>query len=231
MTIETLTGLDDSQLCAASEQQPNHRLTPLTSQAFQLMAASAKQDQIDITIASSFRNFERQALIWNEKFTGIRPVLNRDGAPIKNWQSLPAEDRIRAILRWSALPGASRHHWGTDLDVYSAPMLPDGYKLQLLPSEYDRRHGCFQTLTRWLDEHMAEFGFFRPFAKDTGGVAIEPWHISYRPESQQFAHSFSVITLATVLSTHPIEGVDTILTMLPEIWDCYIQPVTEGHSA
>lgn len=231
MTIETLTGLDESQLCTATAQQPNHRLTPLTSQAFQLMAAAAQNDQIEITIASSYRSFERQALIWNEKFNGKRPVLNRDGQPITCWQTFSDEDKIRAILRWSALPGASRHHWGTDLDVYSAPLLPEGYKLQLLPAEYDRRHGCFKTLTCWLDAHMAEFGFFRPFARDTGGIVVEPWHISYRPESQQFAHSFSVITLATVLSMHPIEGVNTILTMLPEIWDCYIQPVTEEHSA
>ena len=34
--------------------------------------------------------------------------------------------RIDAILCWSALPGGSRHHWGTDCDVIDAAALPAG---------------------------------------------------------------------------------------------------------
>ncbi len=35
-------------------------------------------------------------------------------------------ERVAAILVWSALPGASRHHWGTDCDVIDAAALPPG---------------------------------------------------------------------------------------------------------
>ncbi len=55
-----------------------------------------------------------------------------------------------------------------------------GEKLQLEPWEY-QAGGYFYQLTQWLDAHMAEFGFYRPFSTDTGGVAAEPWHLSYHP--------------------------------------------------
>ncbi|MCZ8486094.1 D-alanyl-D-alanine carboxypeptidase family protein [Vibrio lentus] len=29
------------------------------------------------------------------------------------------QQKLSAILRWSALPGASRHHWGCDFDVFA----------------------------------------------------------------------------------------------------------------
>ena len=37
------------------------------------------------------------------------------------------------ILEWSALPGASRHHWGSEFDVFDLAALPEGYRVQLLP--------------------------------------------------------------------------------------------------
>jgi len=43
---------------------------------------------------------------------------------------------VRAILHWSALPGASRHHWGTEIDVIDRAALADGRKAQLIPAEY-----------------------------------------------------------------------------------------------
>jgi hypothetical protein len=81
----------------------------------------------------------------------------------------PAE-RVAAILWWSALPGTSRHHWGTDFDVLDAAAMPAGYKLQVIPAEY-LEGGPFHRLTTWLDAHMGAFGFFRPYTTDRGGVA------------------------------------------------------------
>lgn len=82
--------------------------------------------------------------------------------------------RCEAILRWSALPGASRHHWDTDLDIFDPDLLPPGAQLQLTPEEY-LPGGCFASLTRWLDRHLGEYGFYRPYARDRGGVAVEAW--------------------------------------------------------
>ena len=66
--------------------------------------------------SSSFRDFARQLQIWNGKFSGERPMFDAGGRPARRGALSPRE-RIDAILLWSALPGASRHHWGTDLDL------------------------------------------------------------------------------------------------------------------
>ena len=106
------------------------------------------------------------------------------------WRWRPAE-RVDAILWWSALPGASRHHWGTDFDVMDARAMPAGYKLQVVPAEY-LAGGPFHRLTTWLDAHMHAFGFFRPYTTDRGGVSPEPWHLSYAPVAQRAQAALSV---------------------------------------
>ena len=89
-----------------------------------------------------------------------------------------------AILLWSALPGASRHHWGTEIDVIDRAALRPGQHAQLIPAEYCAE-GVFGGLDRWLTEHAGAFGFFRPYDRDRGGVQPEPWHLSFAPVSVQ----------------------------------------------
>ncbi|MEM8562953.1 MAG: M15 family metallopeptidase, partial [Pseudomonadota bacterium] len=98
-------------------------------------------------------------------------------------EKLSPAAKVRAILRYSALPGSSRHHWGTDLDVYDAAAIEPGYRLQLSPQEVETG-GVFDAMHCWLDECMAtgaSFGFYRPYHIDRGGVAPERWHLSYAP--------------------------------------------------
>ena len=214
-----LVGLDHSALCPVTS---GHFLTQATSTAFQQMAHAAQSDGIHIAIASSYRSYERQSLIWNRKFRGESVVLNSEGEPITEWCSLSAQERIFAILRWSALPGASRHHWGTDLDVYAPELLPAGQKLQLTPDEYDEEHGYFGVLTQWLNEHMGKFGFFRPYATDKGGVAPEPWHLSYYSEAVQIQQQLTLEILQEVISENPLEGQAQILQLLPQIRERFV---------
>ena len=56
---------------------------------------------------------------------------------------------MRAILHWSALPGASRHHWGTEIDVIDRAALLHGQLAQLVPDEY-AADGVFAKLGLWL---------------------------------------------------------------------------------
>ncbi|WP_350595574.1 M15 family metallopeptidase, partial [Pseudoalteromonas sp. 45-MNA-CIBAN-0466] len=93
-------------------------------------------------------------------------------------------DKCIAIMLYSALPGASRHHLGTDLDIYDKSAVSDDYVLQLSPNEY-QQGGPFAKLSQWLDTHLAEFGFYRPYQYDLGGVAPELWHISHIAQSAQ----------------------------------------------
>src|SRR3982751_612070 len=78
-------------------------------QPFLAMRAAAAADGIELVAFSSFRDFDRQLGIWNGKFRGDRPIQDRAGRPIDHLAMSPAE-RVEAILWWSAMPGASRHH-------------------------------------------------------------------------------------------------------------------------
>ena len=102
-----LVGLDDADLGPVTT---GHFLTKLTLTAFRQMSQAALADGINIGIASSYRSFERQTQIWNRKYRGENVVLDSNGLPISAWDQLSEQERIFAILRWSALPGASRHH-------------------------------------------------------------------------------------------------------------------------
>jgi hypothetical protein len=51
------------------------------------------------------------------------PLLDAHNQPLDALQ-LGETERLHAILHWSALPGTSRHHWGTDLDIYDPTACP-----------------------------------------------------------------------------------------------------------
>jgi LAS superfamily LD-carboxypeptidase LdcB len=217
-TLEQLTGQSHGHL----EDVPDSRcrlhreaVTPYLA-----MRAAAAADGIDLVAFSGFRDFDRQLGIWNGKFRGERPMQDRAGQALDPLKLSPA-DRVTAILWWSALPGASRHHWGTDFDVMDAKALPAGYRMQVIPAEY-RAGGPFERLTQWLDAHMHAFGFFRPYDTDRGGVAPEPWHLSYAPVAARAQAAFNLEGLRTVLAASAIEGKDEVLAALPRAFTTYV---------
>ena len=70
-------------------------------------------------------------------------------------------------MLWSALPGASRHHWGTDFDVYDkAKIESTGKKLELIPEEYEDNGPC-ALLSQWLFNNAEKFGFYFPIQNNT----------------------------------------------------------------
>ena len=224
MTQDQLLGLDESHLILVGRGP--HRLTAATAAAFNDMQGGAAHGGINLEAASSWRSFERQLAIWNGKWRGERPLLDADNQPLDALQ-LDDMERLHAILRWSALPGTSRHHWGTDLDIYDPDCLPVGTRLALEPWEYEAG-GWFADLGEWLGDHMADFGFFLPYAKPLDaaqGVAYEPWHISFAPESGE--QRLDPDALALCLQQADIEGKECILAHLDEILARY---VTAGHT-
>lgn len=224
MTQDQLLGLDESHLILVGRGP--HRLTAATAAAFNDMQVAAAHEGFNLQAASSWRSFERQLAIWNGKWRGERPLLDADNQPLDALQLGEAE-RLHAILRWSALPGTSRHHWGTDLDIYDPDCLPAGTRLALEPWEYEAG-GWFADLGEWLGDHMSDFGFFLPYAKPLDaaqGVAYEPWHISFALESAE--QRLDPDALALCLQQADIEGKACILSHLDEILARY---VTAGHT-
>lgn len=175
-----------------------------------------------LKVASSYRSFARQLLIWNNKAQGLRPVLN-DAGEIIDINLLSPRDKVFAILRWSALPGASRHHWGTDIDVYGGAHIDPGYQLQLTVAE-TQGDGPYAEFHRWLNDELVHgsSGFFRPYAQDRGGVAPEPWHLSYAPLAAKFSQQLTSAVLREQIEQTDLELKRVVLDNLDEIFARFI---------
>jgi len=220
LTREQLTGRADGHI---EFDEAGVGLTPSCRAAFLRLRADAAEAGFDPRIASAFRGFEHQLAIWNGKASGERAVRD-DAGTIVPVAELDEEARVHAILRFSALPGASRHHWGCDLDIYDAAALPAGYRLRLVAAEV-ADDGMFGPLHRWLDERVdggGAHGFFRPYDRDRGGVAPERWHLSYAPESgaNAVAHTEDMLREALCGADLALSG--TVLDLLPELYRRYV---------
>jgi LAS superfamily LD-carboxypeptidase LdcB len=181
---------------------------------------AAQADGIDLVPMSSFRDFARQLVIWNGKFSGERPMYDAAGALLEAG-ALTAMERIDAILLWSALPGASRHHWGTDLDLVDRGAPAAGYQIKLTREEF-APGGPFARLDQWLDAHAARFGFFRPFKGLRSGVQPEPWHFSFAPIAEQARRSLSPAVLHAAIAGAPLLGKEAVLARLDELHARYV---------
>ncbi len=201
-------------------------LQPQVWSAFDNMRRSAADAGVDLLIASGFRDFDRQLSIWNGKADGSRPLFDHAGMRLDVAQ-LSDVEVCDAILRWSALPGASRHHWGTDLDVYDGNSIEADYALQLSPDEY-APGGPFHSLSNWLAEHAARFDFARPYQFDTGGIAPEPWHISYLPIADVLQKELTLPVLVHCLDRADVKLSDTVLSRLDTIFERFINVATSS---
>lgn len=141
-------------------------------EAFQKMHAAAAADGVTLRIVSAARNFDRQKEIWEAKWNGSRLV---DGQNLSETIPDPVQRALK-ILEYSSMPGSSRHHWGTDIDLNA---LSDDYFLK----------GEGMKIYEWLTAHAHEYGYCRPYsAKGPGrpnGYEEEKWHWSYQPVSEK----------------------------------------------
>ena len=185
LTPEMLTGKSREHLInLPTPHSSNHFLQAEAMKAFQGLQQSAVRNGFNLQPASSFRDFERQQLIWNGKFNGERKVHDDAGNPLDlalldDWQ------KAQAILRWSALPGGSRHHWGTEVDIFDPDLLPQGQSLQLEPWEYEKG-GYFFELSEFLTENLPHFDFVLPFIWNRFHTVVEVNVRSLFSELSQF---------------------------------------------
>lgn len=137
--------------------------------SFTAMYEAALKDGIRLRILSATRNFDNQKRIWENKWTG-KTIL--DGNINAARQIVDPELRARKILEYSSMPGTSRHHWGTDIDLND-----------FNNSFFERGDG--KKIYEWLTAHAHEYGFCQPYTafgdgRNTGYFE-EKWHWSYLP--------------------------------------------------
>lgn len=172
------------------------RLEFNTYKAFKKMEAAAKRDGIYLKIVSAYRGFERQKLIWNNKYEKFT-----------NDFSLEPEKAISEIIRFSTVPGTSRHHWGTDIDIIDGNF---PYEENVLVSEKFEKDGLFYKLKNWLDNNSENFGFYLTYTNDKNrkGFEFEPWHYSYKPVSVKYYRALIKTDLKKIIKSLDINGSD-----------------------
>jgi LAS superfamily LD-carboxypeptidase LdcB len=224
LDLASLTGQTESHLCSPAEAGGlGARVHAKVVTPFVALREGAARAGFDLRILSGFRDFERQASIWNRKASGELPVLDSDAVAV-DIRSLSERELVFAILRWSALPGASRHHWGTDLDIYDETARPPGYEVELIPEEVEPG-GMFAPLHAWLDRRIAAgdaHGFFRPYDRDRGGVAPERWHLSHGPVASAFEEHLTLDRLRDTIAGSDLALKDAVLRHLEEIHERFV---------
>jgi LAS superfamily LD-carboxypeptidase LdcB len=200
--------------------EPRFAAQPQVVQAFLAMRSAADKDGFDLVPFSSFRDYDTQLRIWNQKFAGKKPFYDPHGN-VRDFASLTERQVVECILNWSALPGGSRHQWGTEIDVVDGNAMSEGYSPKLLPQEI-AVGGIFRDLHRWLDLNMSVFGFFRPYNYFSGGMYPEPWHLSFAPASMDAIQSVTMDVLMEVTKNAQILGRDIAIGMMEFIYEKHI---------
>ena len=171
----------------------NYNLRKKASEAFKEMRAAATKEGIKMHSQSSFRSFNHQLGIWNRKYDRFRG------------QGMSVQTAINKIIEYSTIPGTSRHHWGTDLDIIDTaqPRPADA-----LSAKHFRKGGRYEKLHFWLTANAHKYGFCLVYTNKEGrkGFKYEPWHFSFAEISKPMLKAYNELDLKKVLRESPAKG-------------------------
>ncbi len=172
-----------------------YKLRKEAHEAFLKMKTEALKSGFKIKVVSSYRNYAHQNRIWERKYKKFTS------------EGLSPTQAIQKIIEYSTIPGTSRHHWGTDIDIVdgNAPQ-PKG----LLLEENFEGDGPFCRFKEWLDLHANSFGFYLVYTddKDRKGFKYEPWHYSYAPLSIPMLRAYRKISIKAELQNVELLGAE-----------------------
>ncbi|MFT5752473.1 MAG: LAS superfamily LD-carboxypeptidase LdcB [Flavobacteriales bacterium] len=174
-------------------EKDGYRLRTKAADAFEALKAAALKDGIVIKVVSSYRDYAHQNRIWERKYlrfreSGLSPILS-----------------IQKIIEYSTIPGTSRHHWGTDLDLIDGTPKVDGDVL--VPSKFHGT-GPFCKFKDWMDIHANSYGFQLVYtdAIHRKGFKYEPWHYSYAPLSKGYLKAYNALDIQQKLTEAKLMG-------------------------
>ncbi|MFC5046835.1 M15 family metallopeptidase [Aquimarina hainanensis] len=171
----------------------SYKLRKEAHQSFLEMSKAASKSGIRIKVVSSYRNYAHQNRIWERKYKAFTA------------KKMNPEQAIKKIIEYSTIPGTSRHHWGTDLDIVdgNAPQ-PKG----LLLEKNFASEGPFCKLKEWMDRHASSFGFELVYTNKEGrkGFKYEPWHYTYTPLSIPMLKAYRKIDIKKELKKANLLG-------------------------
>jgi len=161
--------------------------------AFKKMQAEALKSNIKIGAVSSYRSYNHQKQIWERKYKSNQS---------KGFSTL---ENINKIIEYSTIPGTSRHHWGTDIDIYQTNVKqPNG----VLQAKNFHGNGTFCKLKEWMDKNSERFGFYLVYTDlpKRKGFKYEPWHYSYKPLSQKYLKAYRKLNILEIIKKDKLLG-------------------------
>lgn len=161
--------------------------------AFEKMKTAALKDGINIEVVSAYRSFQKQKNIFENKY---KRYINKGLTPIQS---------VEKIIEYSTIPGTSRHHWGTDIDIIDANYPKP---ISVLEEENFYGNGPYCQLKNWMDRHSESYGFYEVYTKNSNrkGVKFEPWHFSYAPVSIPMLREYQKLDIKSILKEEKILG-------------------------
>lgn len=161
--------------------------------AFLKMKKEAEKEGIKIEIVSAYRSFQRQKEIFERKYKHYTS------------QGLTPSEAIDKIIEYSTIPGTSRHHWGTDIDIIDAN---SPRPKSVLEADNFHGNGSYCKLKEWLDLHSESFGFYEVYTNNPNrkGFKYEPWHFSFAPVSKPMLQEYKKLSLQKILQDEQILG-------------------------
>jgi len=189
-TRSQLIGLGNPDIIGETYTSKMHKETAI---AMEKMKTSAAIESIQIEVVSAYRSFQRQKEIYEGKY---KRFISQGLSPV---------DAINKIVEFSTIPGTSRHHWGTDIDIIdSTTPQPEN----VLQAKHFHGKGPYCKLKDWLNEYAESFGFYEVYTDDPHrkGFEYEPWHFSFAPVSKPMLKAFIELDLKTVMLEERIMG-------------------------
>jgi LAS superfamily LD-carboxypeptidase LdcB len=161
--------------------------------AFEKMKVAALKDGINIEVVSAYRSFQKQKSIFENKYK----IFTQEG--------LTPIEAVEKIIEYSTIPGTSRHHWGTDIDIIDANY-PKPKSVLKEGNFYD--NGPYCKLKEWMDRHSEFYGFYEVYTKNPKrkGFKYEPWHFSYAPVSIPMLEAYQKLDIKSILKEEKILG-------------------------
>ena len=170
-----------------------YKLRQEANAAFLEMSKDALKSDINLKIVSSYRNFDHQNRIWDRKY---KQNINN---------GLSAQQSIKKIIEYSTIPGTSRHHWATDIDIIDGNVAQPSHVLN--PKHFGGA-GCFSKFKSWMDANATRFGFYLVYTNETNrkGFKYEPWHYSYKPLSKGYLQAYQKLDLRDIIISEQLTG-------------------------
>ena len=165
--------------------RPGMYLRTEVLEAFLVLEKNARDEGVELKVISATRSFNHQKRIWDGKWVSAKYM---------GWGEI---EKAKDILTYSSMPGTSRHHWGTDLDMNS------------LENEYfNSAEGS--KVYDFLERCGNELGFAQVYTNKSHGrtgYEDEKWHWSYMPVSSAMLEEYNQL-----ISSSDIVGFDGFTT-------------------